>query len=250
MRKILVSLLCIASVLITDAQLVQNSVQTTSNGTIYFYQYKPPTYNNTDLFPLIISLHGIGQAGNPNGSELSNVLGDGLPFVVSQGKDLVFTWQGKTEGFIMLAPQTNREGQPGPNVDSWAPFYVDEMITYGINNLRVDPARVFLTGFSAGGGGVWQYATSSATAASKLAGIAPGSSSDLGTNYCNIAASKVAVWAFHGGNDGLVPSPTDIIKANAVNACSPAPLIPAVDTLIANESHNIYMRREVLIIKS
>jgi len=242
MMKFLVSAICIGMALDLSAQLSPNSVNTATHGTIYFYQYKPPHYNNTDLFPLIISLHGVGQAGNPNGSELAGVLTDGIPKLLGQGQQLEFTWNAKTEGFIVLAPQTNRSGQPAPNVDSWDPFYVDEMIEYGINNLRVDPARVFLTGFSAGGGGVWKYATSPEALANphKLAGIAPASSSDMGTNFCNIGSQQIAVWTFHGGDDQLIPSPTDHYKAVAVNSCNPPPLVPAVDTIISNESHNIY----------
>src|SRR3982750_3930543 len=190
MRKFLVTALLMGFVIGLNAQLSPGSVNTASHGTIYFYQYKPPHYNNTDLFPLIISLHGVGQAGNPNGSEIAGVLSDGIPLQLNQGKQLEFTWQGKTEGFVLLAPQTNRSGTSGPNVDSWDPFYVNEMIEYGINNLRVDPARIFLTGFSAGGGGVWKYATSPEALANphKLAGITPASSSDLGTNFCNIGS--------------------------------------------------------------
>jgi predicted esterase len=236
MKKFLVSVICLPMAFGVTAQLAQGSVASSNSpgGVTYFYQYKPPHYNTTTgLLPLIISLHGVGQAGNANGSELINVLGDGIPVLLSEGKQLEFTWQGITEGFVFLAPQTDR----GP-VNDWPTYYVDEMIAYGIANLRVDPARIFLTGFSAGGGGVWKYATSSTTAASKLAGIAPASSSDMGTNFCNIASSKVAVWTFHGGSDGVIPSPTDHFKAVAVNGCSP--IIPAVDTIIANESHNIY----------
>jgi hypothetical protein len=243
MRKFLLSAIIAGMAFGLSAQLSPNSLNTATHGTIYFYQYKPPHYNNTDLFPLIISLHGVGQAGNPNGSELVGVLGDGIPKLLAQGQQLEFTWQGKTEGFVVLAPQTNRSGQSAPNVDSWDPFYVDEMILYGINNLRVDPARIFLTGFSAGGGGVWKYATSPEALANphKLAGITPASSSDLGTNFCNIGSQQIAVWTFHGGpSDLLIPSPTDHYKAQAVNACIPPPLIPAVDTIVANESHNIY----------
>jgi hypothetical protein len=243
MRKFLLSAIFAGMAFGLSAQLSPNSVNTATHGTIYFYQYKPPHYNNTDLFPLIISLHGVGQAGNPNGSELANVLTDGIPLQLNQGKQLEFTWQGKTEGFVLLAPQTNRTSPaPPPNVDSWDPFYVDEMILYGINNLRVDPARIFLTGFSAGGGGVWKYATSPEALANphKLAGITPASSSDLGTNFCNIGSQQIAVWTFHGGDDDLIRSPTDHYKAQAVNACNPPPLVPAMDTVIANESHNIF----------
>ncbi|MEP7278828.1 MAG: T9SS type A sorting domain-containing protein [Bacteroidota bacterium] len=244
MKKILVSMICLGAAWATGAQNLNPLLVTRTvtyapapNGIINFWQYTPPNFNSTDLFPLIISVHGIGQAGESI-AEINNVLIDGLPALISTGKNLLFTWQGKTEGFVMLAPQANRAeaNASWPNT-----FYIDQMINYALNpanNLHVDPARIFLVGFSAGGGGVWRYASSSVAAASRLAGIAPGSSSDVGTDYCNIASSQVAVWAFHGGDDGLIPAQTDHAKAVAINSCSPR--VPAVDTIVANESHNIY----------
>ncbi|MEO6315096.1 MAG: T9SS type A sorting domain-containing protein [Chitinophagaceae bacterium] len=238
MKKLLASVFCVVITCCVSAQLTTGSVASSNapGGRIYFYQYKPPHYNNTDLFPLIVSLHGVGQAGD-NPGELPNVLGDGLPKKISQeGLQLEFTWQNKTEGFIMLAPQTTRS-----DVNSWSPFYVDEMIAYGIANLRVDPSRVFLTGFSAGGGGVWKYATSSPAAAAKLAGIVPVASSSAGIgSYCNIASQQVAVWTFHGGDDQSIPAHIDRANVAAVNSCSPL-VVPAVDTIYTNESHGIYM---------
>jgi poly(3-hydroxybutyrate) depolymerase len=237
MKKILVSIICVSFSFCLCAQLTPNSVVTATNGTIYFYQYKPPHYNNTDLFPLIISLHGVGQAGNPG--ELINVLSDGIPLELVQGNQLEFTWQGKTEGFVLLAPQTDRT-----SVLNWPTFYVDEMVTYGINNLRVDPNRIFLTGFSTGGGGVWKYAASSTTAASKLAGIVPAATASAEpefpqANLCNnISPSKTAIWAFHGGTDNEFPYQVDAVNDAAVNNCSP--VIPGVDTIVQIQGHHIY----------
>jgi len=242
MKKLSV-LLCTIIASCLHAQLTQQSVSSLNapGGRIYFYQYKPPHYNNTDLFPLIISLHGGGEAGTDDGASLLNVTNYGLPQLVKNGGDgvLEFTWQGKTEGFIMLAPQTN------PTlVNNWPVYYVDEMIEYGINNLRVDPNRIFLTGYSLGGKGVWQYAASSTTAASKLAGLIPAAAIpvDAGTNFCNIASSQVAVWVQHALHDEFGNVQQAIDYTNAINACQPL-LVPAVDTIYPTGSHGIYMTK-------
>jgi len=214
-----------------QAQLAQNSINT-ANGTINFYQYKPPHYSSTPgLLPLIISLHGGGEEG----PILSHVLDFGLPSLVAAGNELEFTWQNKTEGFVMLAPQA-APGQSG----SWPTYFVDAMIDYGIANLRVDPNRVFLTGGSNGGSGTWIYPSSSPAAASRLAGITPASSTSGGTNFCNIAANKVATWGFAAYDDTYVGPWSTINNTNAVNGCSPL-VIPAVDTIFQIGQNGVYM---------
>ena len=251
MKKLLGSVICLTVTYCLSAQLTQGSVASPSvpGGSIYFYQYKPPHYNsNTDLLPLIISLHGGGEGGPADGSNLINVLGFGLPKLVNDGSVLEFTWQNKTEGFIMLAPQTTAD-----LTNDWPLYYVDEMIAYGVSNLRVDPNRVFLTGYSLGGKGVWKYATSSATNAAKLAGIVPAAAIPVaaGTNFCNIGANKVATWVQHAEHDEFGGVQQAIDYTNAANNIScpaspgfPAPpVVPAVDTIYPTGSHGIYMQK-------
>jgi dienelactone hydrolase len=250
MRKFLVSgfyLLFISCAV--NAQLTQQSIASSNSagGRTYFYQYLPPHYSTAPAkLPLIISLHGGGQAGPSDGSNLVNTLTYGLPQLVSQGTVLEFTWQGVTEGFLMLAPQTTSALVP-----DWPIYYVDEMINYAVTNLNADPNRIFLTGFSYGGKGAWAYAASSPAAAQKLAGITPAApvDPDAGTNFCNIAANKVATWAVHGSGDLLADYHITINNTNTTNnpACpaSPgfpaSPVVPAVDTIYAGASHGIYM---------
>ncbi len=239
MKRILSIVLCSVLTYSSLAQLTQGSVASANapGGRIYFYQYKPPQYNNTDLFPLIVSLHGGGEGGDANGSNLANVLSYGLPQLVSKGQVLQSTWNGVTEGFIMLAPQTT-----AALTNSWPSYYVDEMINYGIANLRVDPNRVFLTGYSLGGAGVWNYATSSPTAAARLAGLIPAAATPAGGNFCNIAGSQVATWVQHSLYDQFGNVQQAIDYTNAVNACNPL-IVPAVDTIYPTGSHDIYMTK-------
>ena len=58
-----------------------------------------------------------------------------------------FTWNGKSESFIVLTPQLSKK------YGNWQNFYVDESISYAIRTLKVDPDRILLTGLSLGGGG-------------------------------------------------------------------------------------------------
>jgi predicted esterase len=216
MKKLLIGLGLLLPFLL-HAQQVPRSL-TASNGTfIGFYEYKPPAYNTqpTAKFPLIIFLHGIGERGDGS-SSLSAVLNVGIPRNIHYGlTDMSFNYNGTQQSFLVLSPQLSF------NYGSWQPFYIEEMINYAKNNLRVDPDRIYLTGLSLGGGGVWKYATSSAQAARNLAAIAPICGTCDWSNLCNIAQQNLPVWAFHAMDDGVVGVGCTQSAVNGINACSP-----------------------------
>src|SRR5687767_1334974 len=92
--------------LATNAQQVEKSL-TASNGVfIGFHEYKPANYNTntTTKYPLIIFLHGIGERGNGT-TQLANVAGTAIPRYIKDGDPMTFTWNGKTETFLVLSPQ-------------------------------------------------------------------------------------------------------------------------------------------------
>jgi len=67
----------------------------------------------------------------------------------------------------------------------------------------VDPRRVYLTGVSMGGAGVWAVA---AALDGRFAAIAPVCGSmGRGTGRVASALAAVAVWVWHGANDVVVP---------------------------------------------
>lgn len=197
MKKLLFGLGLLMPFLLS-AQQVARSL-TASNGTfIGFYEYKPPTYSSGAKSPMIIFLHGIGERGDGS-STLSSVLNVGIPRNINYGlTNMVFNYNGSQQGFVVLSPQLSY------NYGNWQPFYIQEMIKYAKANLNVDTNRIYLTGLSLGGGGVWNYASSSAAAAKGLAAIAPicGTCDWSGLN--NIAQQSLPVWAFHAMDDGVV----------------------------------------------
>ena len=202
---------------IAKAQQVPKSL-TASNGVfIGFYEYKPVDYssNPNTQYPLIIFLHGIGERGD-GVTNLPLVLSNGIPQKINLGHNMRFFWNGKWETFLVLSPQLST------SYGDWPTFYVDEMIKYAKNNLRVDPNRIYLTGLSLGGGGVWRYASASASNASQLAAIAPVCGTCAVSNACNIANANLPVWAFHAANDGVVGAGCTTSAIQAINNCNPA----------------------------
>lgn len=213
MKTTLAVLLFIIPV-ITFAQRTTRSMNG-PRGTIGFYQYLPPGYNsNTQTkYPLIIFLHGIGEKGTGSPEDLKKINCCGIPKYINKGHDMQFTWNGKTEGFVVLYPQLySRYG-------TWENYYVDSMIRYAKDSLRIDTNRIFLTGLSLGGGGSWVYPASSIRRARQLAGIVPVVSPCFMMNGCNIANSNLPVLAIHAWDDDKASPYCTINAVKSINDC-------------------------------
>jgi predicted esterase len=211
--------LCLSAVftLAVSAQQVPKSLTASNGQFIGFLQYTPTDYdaNTNTKYPLIIFLHGIGERGNGT-TQLSNVGGLGVPGAITNGHNMRFTWNGKTETFLVLSPQLDSK------FGWWQHFYVDEMINYAKRNLRVDTNRIILTGLSLGGGGVWSYAGSSLANAKKLAAIGVCCGTCQNLNWSNITNANLPVWAFHASDDGTVGAGCTTGAIKAINNLNPA----------------------------
>ncbi len=203
---------------------------------INYYEHLPDDYNSTtDLYPVIIFLHGSGEVGNGDPSQLIKVAANGPP---KQIKNDVFpksiTLNGKTFKFIVISPQLNTQYSGV----YWNVNYIASVFSYVKRNYRVDPSRIYLTGLSLGGGGVWDYASSNPKIADSLAAIAPVCGASTGDAYRAgvIAKSKLPVWAFHGESDGTVPIKQSVDWVNQINSAADSAL--AKLTRYPNVGHN------------
>lgn len=167
-----------------------------------FYQFLPPGYSTGH--PLIIYLHGIGERGDDgNGGTSTATIGSltntEIPRLLTGSATMRFTSpNGYTGSFVVLAPQL------WSGFGWWPNWYVEEMIAYAKTNLKIDPNRIYLTGLSLGGGGVWD-ATESATIAKSLAAIAPVCGTcTYDANTSQIIPLGIPVYAFHGSGDPVV----------------------------------------------
>ena len=246
MKNVILSLLLLTALTGFSQQVAKNL--TAANGVfIGFYEFKPADYTPAKKYPLIIFMHGIGERGNGS-SEISRVKAQGIPKYISYGHKMTFTWNGKTETFLVLSPQLSS------SYGSWPSFYAEEMIKYAKSNLSIDTNRIFVTGLSLGGGGTWKYAISNLNNSKSIAALAPVCGTQQSGDYCNIAKANLPVWAFHSENDPTVSVNATKNQINSVNNCNPLvkPLTSiwptgghamwdrAYDTVYKWQSPNIY----------
>lgn len=192
----------------------QQTPRTTTNGTGYL-EYLPPDYstNPTKKYPLLIFLHGAGETGNGSAVELEKVKTNGPPKLIQSGHNMCFTVNGVQECFIVISPQLT------PNAGGWWPSILQSIFDYVLNgsqNYRIDKTRVYLTGLSLGGQGVYiglGETTDVFAAGAVIAGFSNG-------NGCGISARKIPVWGFHGESDGTIPYGTGLNEFSKIGWCT------------------------------
>jgi hypothetical protein len=203
-KQILV--LCVGILLMAFDADAQQISKMSPKGT-GFLQYLPDGYSsNTNRYPIVISLHGIKEKGNTL-SEVGKVANVGLPKYVKYGQKYPF---------ILISPQLKT------TMGRWTGDYVIEVLNYVKTYLRVDPNRIYLTGLSLGGGGVWSVATSYPTTWAAILPICSGY--NLTSLAYKVAGADVPTWGFHGDADGIVSEFVTINMINSINNYRPTPL--------------------------
>ena len=178
-----------------------------------FYEYLPQGYSTgSQLYPMIVFLHGIGECGDGSAAQLPYVLRNGPPKLISQGTFPVsFTVNNQTFKFIVISPQFSVWPQPTD---------VDSVVNYALAHYRVDPNKVYLTGLSMGGGATWEYpGSTTAPYGAKLAAIVPicGGSSPSMYRAQQIVKYQLAVWATHNQGDPTCNVSTTIDYIDSIN---------------------------------
>ncbi len=131
-------------------------------------------------WPLIVFLHGKGERGD----NLDMVRWAGLAGVFEMNRDLPF---------IMAAPQC-------PCEDFWSPWAINALVDKLQTEYAIDADRIYLTGMSMGGYGVWATAAEFPNRFAAIAPICGGGEPADATRL-----TRIPTWAFHGENDDIVP---------------------------------------------
>lgn len=215
-------------------QLVQTPRMTPQG--VGYLEYLPPDYatNTSRTYPVLIFLHGLGEMGNGSAADLEKVKANGPPKLIKNGSTMCFNVNGTDECFIVISPQLS------PSVGGWWPSllqsFFNEILT-GSKNYRIDKTRVYLTGLSLGGEGVYMgigQTTDVFAAAAVVAGFD-------NVSGCTISARKIPVWGFHGTSDATIPYATGLAQFNAIANCtSPAPAAELKWTSYPNVGHNAW----------
>ncbi len=189
MRKYLILLIITSLHLGAFAQISEHSfdekVEVPVN--LDYVLYTPEGYKESKKdYPLIVFLHGAGERGE----DLSKVSVHGPLNYINQGNKI---------DAVILAPQC-------PEGVYWRAHEVAALVKKVIKENRIDESRVYLTGLSMGGYGVW---ATGGEYPELFAAMAPVCGAIYRPIYRNIShIQKMPIWVFHGALDDVV-SPTN-----------------------------------------
>jgi predicted peptidase len=192
--------------------------------------YVPENYDPSQVYPLVMFLHGAGEVGSDNEKQLT----------ANQGASV---WakpeeQARQPSFV-LAPQSNLYASnqtPSGNYQTtgWTsvmlygmdkPFQpLDQLATaYDIlqkvrGEYSIDPRRIYLTGLSMGGFGTFALAIEHPDEFAALLPICGG-----GDPGRLAAIAKIPIWVFHAAEDPIVPVLMSQVSVQALKAAGGDP---------------------------
>ncbi|MBU1078415.1 MAG: prolyl oligopeptidase family serine peptidase [Spirochaetes bacterium] len=151
--------------------------------------YIPKEYSKKPdrKWPLILFLHGSEERG----SDLDLLFKNGLPRLLKKRPDFPF---------IVVSPQC-------PKDLTWFTKFDDivALLSKIEADYRVDSRRIYLTGLSMGGDGVWHFAAFYPDHFSAIVPICGSASPFFGFPERVKKIVNIPIWVFHGAKDNIVP---------------------------------------------
>ena len=196
-----------------------------------YYVALPHRYDSTNKrYPVIFFLHGAGQVGQGNATDLPNVLTEGIPKLLNEQKfPPNFAVGGQNFSFIILAPQFRVLGLN---------YAVSDLVAFAKNNYRIDTTRMYIVGFSLGGRLTANYAGDSPYVPAAIVPISGALTFDITAKCKRIADARLPVWSFHNVQDEDISVTESMMFVDTINSFKPA--IPARITLFPTSNAYLF----------
>jgi len=145
-----------------------------------YWLYLPADYERDGRpWPLVLYLHGAGERG-----DVEKAKKHGPPKRIAAGADFPF---------LVVTPSC-------PAEQWWEPEPLEHLLRQVCSDHQVDTDRVYGTGLSMGGFGIWSLAITYPRRFAAIAPICGGGSPYLAYRIVHLPA-----WVFHGAKDPVVP---------------------------------------------
>lgn len=130
----------------------------TQGNMLGYYEYLPLDFSENKKFPIVFFWNGANAISGNGKEELLGLLTQGLPEYINQGKDFPF---------IIVSGQMI--------FNDWRVINIHSFVEYVLNRYKdnIDIDKVYMTGFSAGGGLTMRYALQHPEMLTAIVPVAP-----------------------------------------------------------------------------
>ena len=223
-----------------DLDLYEQEIFVTEKDTLNYRILKPLNYDSTKQYPVHLFLHGAGERGNDNVSQL--VHGGNL-FLEKENREKYNSWV-----IFPQAPQNDWWGYKDPykfayNVkESNAMSLVIKFMDEFIKREDVNQNKVYVSGLSMGGMGTFvilNLRPEMFAAATPICG-------DGDPNSVKNYSKKVPIWIFHGSDDTVVSPKKSLKMANAIIDSGGSPKITFYENVGHDSWNNAFSEEDFL----
>lgn len=150
-----------------------------NKSTLNYLVFLPQSYDTSKKWPLILSLHGSGERGN----NIDNVKKWGIHKILKENDNFPF---------VVVSPQC-------PAGEIWEMQFkaLKDLLNEMESNYNIDSERIYLTGYSMGGYGTWNFAILNPERFTAIVPISGGAISPKKA----LRLKNVPIWVAHGDSD-------------------------------------------------
>ncbi|MDA8938481.1 prolyl oligopeptidase family serine peptidase [Flavobacteriaceae bacterium] len=223
-----------------DLELFEKETFEFEKETLSYRILKPLNYNSNKQYPVHLFLHGAGERGNDNDSQLVH---GGKLFLKKENREQYNSW--------VIFPQAQKNdwwGYKDPykfdyNVkESKAMSLVVKLMDDFTQRKDVDPNKVFVSGLSMGGMGTFVILNLRPEMFAAATPICGDGDPSLVSNY----SKKVPVWIFHGSDDTVVSPKKSLKMAKAIIENGGSPKITFYENVGHDSWNNAFAEKDFL----
>ena len=223
-----------------DLELFEKETFEFEKETLSYRILKPLNYNSNKQYPVHLFLHGAGESGNDNVSQLVH---GGKLFLKKENREQYNSW--------VIFPQAQKNdwwGYKDPykfdyNVkESKAMSLVVKLMDDFTQRKDVNPNKVFVSGLSMGGMGTFVILNLRPEMFAAATPICGDGDPSLVSNY----SKKVPVWIFHGSDDTVVSPKKSLKMAKAIIENGGSPKITFYENVGHDSWNNAFAEKNFL----
>ena len=223
-----------------DLELFEKETFEFEKETLSYRILKPLNYNSNKQYPVHLFLHGAGERGNDNVSQLVH---GGKLFLKKENREEYNSWV-----IFPQAPKNDWWGYKDPykfdyNVkESKAMSLVVKLMDDFTQRKDVNPNKVFVSGLSMGGMGTFVILNLRPEMFAAATPICGDGDPSLVSNY----SKKVPVWIFHGSDDTVVSPKKSLKMAKAIIENGGSPKITFYENVGHDSWNNAFAEKNFL----